>query len=137
MIEVSLVPAEYVNTCWDKIKSFMEKAADYTYGRFLESDLYDMAVHGNHQLWVAYEEESFKGAVLTNVINYPQKKVLCMGFCGGEDLNKWKDPMLALLRRYAKDMGCDSIEAFGRPGWASIFKEDGYQAQWITFELPI
>ena len=132
-----MVPAEYVDTCWNKITDFIEKAAEYTYGRYSADNLYDMVKEGEHQLWVAYEDSEFKGTVLTNVMNYPKRKVLCMGFCGGEKLEEWKDPMLELLRRFAKDMGCDSIEAFGRPGWAKVFKDDGYQAKWVTFELPI
>jgi hypothetical protein len=137
MIEVSMVPAEYVDTCWTKIELFVEKAAEYTYGRYSASNLYDMVKDGDHQLWVAYDGGDFKGIVLTNVMNYPQRRVLCMGFCGGIELKDWKTPMLDLLKRYAKDMGCDSIEAFGRPGWANVFKNDGYQTKWITFELLI
>lgn len=137
MIEVSMVPAEYVDTCWNKIEPFMEKAVEYTYGRYTLNNIYDMAKEGDHQLWVAYDGNDFKAAVLTNLMNYPNRRVLCMGFCGGVELSEWKDPMLSLLRRYAKDMGCDSIEAFGRPGWANVFKNDGYQAKWITFELSI
>ena len=137
MIEVSMVPAEYVDTCWTKIEPFIEKAAEYTYGRYSASNLYDMVKDDDHQLWVAYDGGDFKGIVLTNVMNYPQRRVLCMGFCGGIELKDWKTPMLNLLKRYAKDMGCDSIEAFGRPGWANVFKKDGYQTKWITFELPI
>ena len=136
-MEVSMVPAEYVDTCWAKIEPFVEKAAGYTYGRYSASNLYDMVKDGDYQLWVAYDGNDFKGTVLTNVMNYPQRRVLCMGFCGGIELKDWKTPMLDLLKRYAKDMGCDSIEAFGRPGWANVFKEDGYQTKWITFELPI
>ena len=60
-----------------------------------------------------------------------------MQFCGGEDLISWKDPMLALLRRFAKDVGCDGIESTARPGWAKIFQNDGFAAHWITFELPL
>ena len=137
MIEVSMVPAQYIDTCWEKIEHFFEKAAEYTYGRYSPSDLYDMVKDGDHQLWVVYDGSDFKGTVLTNVMNYPQRRVLCMGFCGGTELKDWKTPMLDLLKRYAKDMGCDSIEAFGRPGWANVFKNDGYQPKWITFELPI
>ena len=136
-MEVSMVPAEYVDTCWAKIEPFVEKAAEYTYGRYLASNLYDMVKDGDHQLWVAYDGNDFKGTVLTNVMNYPQRRVLCMGFCGGIELKDWKTPMLDLLKRYAKDMGCDSIEAFGRPGWANVFKNDGYQIKWVAFELPI
>jgi hypothetical protein len=137
MMEVSMVPAEYVDTCWAKIEPFIEKAAEYTYGRYSASNLYDMVKDGDHQLWVAYDGNDFKGTVLTNVMNYPQRRVLCMGFCGGIELKDWKTPMLDLLKRYAKDMGCDSIEAFGRPGWANVFKNDGYQIKWVAFELPI
>ena len=136
-MEVSMVPAEYVDTCWAKIEPFVEKAAEYTYGRYSASNLYDMVKDGDHQLWVAYDGNDFKGTVLTNVMNYPQRRVLCMGFCGGIELKDWKTPMLDLLKRYAKDMGCDSIEAFGRPGWANVFKNDGYQIKWVAFELPI
>jgi hypothetical protein len=42
-----------------------------------------------------------------------------------------------MLKRFAKDMGCDSIEAYGRPGWSRILKEEGYQSKFVAFELPI
>jgi uncharacterized protein YozE (UPF0346 family) len=41
MIEVSMVPTQYVDTCWAKIAPFLEKAADYTYGRYTVDDIYD------------------------------------------------------------------------------------------------
>lgn len=137
MIEVSLVPREYVDTCWDKIEGFITKAAKYTYGRYTTSNIYDMVKDGDYQLWVAFNEEGFKGAVVTNVITYPQKKILCMQFCGGENLKLWKDPMLELLKRFGKDVGCEGIESTGRPGWAKIFQNDGYKATWVTYELPL
>lgn len=137
MIEVSLVPTEYVDSCWSKIENFIAKAAEYTYGRFSTSNIYDMVKEGDYQLWIAFDEDKFKGAVVTNVVTYPQRKLLCMQFCGGEDLKDWKDQMLAILRRFAKDIGCDGIESTARPGWAKIFQNDGYAANWVTFELPL
>ena len=137
MIEVSLVPTEYVDSCWGKIENFIAKAAEYTYGRFSTSNIYDMVKEGDYQLWIAFDGEGFKGAVVTNVVTYPQRKLLCMQFCGGEDLKDWKDPMLAILRRFAKDIGCDGIESTARPVLAKIFQNDGYAANWVTFELPL
>lgn len=137
MIEVSLVPSAYIDTCWDKIEPFMDKAAKYTYGRYTSGNIYDLIVDSDYQLWVAYDGGEFKGAVVTNVITYPQRKLLSMQFCGGTELKEWKDPMLALLRRFAKETGCDGIESFARPGWSKIFDKDGYKATWVTFELPL
>ena len=137
MIEVSLVPTEYIDTCWSKVEGFIGKAAEYTFGRFTASNIYDMVKDGDYQLWVAYDGEEFKGAVVTNILTYPQKKMLGMQFCGGDELDTWKEPMLALLRMFARDLGCEAIESTGRPGWAKIFKNDGYTATWVTYELSI
>ena len=137
MIEVSLVPTQYIDTCWEKIEAFIAKAAEYTYGRYTVSNIHDLVMDGEYQLWIAYDGKDFKGAVVTNIINYPQRKLLGMQFCGGEELSTWKDPMLDLLKRFARDSGCEGIESTGRPGWAKVFQNDGYKATWVTYELPL
>jgi hypothetical protein len=137
MIEVSLVPKQFIDTCWEQIEPFMQKAAKYTYGRYTSDDIYDSVVEHDHHLWVAFDKTGIKGAVVTNIIVYPKRKLLAMAFCGGQDLKEWKDPMLNLLQRFAKDMGCDGIESTARAGWAKIFSNDGYKQHWVTFELPV
>lgn len=137
MIEVSMVPTQYVDTCWAKIAPFLKKAADYTYGRYTVDDIYDSITDYDYQLWVAYEDGEFKGAVVTNFVIYPKRKVLCMSFCGGVELRLWKAPMLELLQRFARDTNCDGIEATARRGWAKVFQSDGYKSNWVTFELPL
>jgi hypothetical protein len=136
-MEVSMVPPQLINTCWKQVEPFMDKAAKYTYGRFTSDDIYDSVMEHDYQLWVAFDATVIKGAVVTNVMVYPKRKLLCMSFCGGYDLKEWKEPMLSLLQRYAKDMGCDGIEATARAGWAKIFQSDGYKQNWVTFELPL
>ena len=54
-----------------------------------------------------------------------------------DEIERWKDPMLALLRRWAKDTQCDAIEFTGRKGWIKLFAKDGNQVQWVTCELPL
>jgi hypothetical protein len=137
MIQVSMVPPQYVDTCWKEIEPYMEKAAEYTYGRYTSDDIYDSLKEYDHQLWVAFDGGKIKGAVVTNIITYPKRKILCMSFCGGVELKDWKDPMLELLKKFAKDVGCDGIEATARRGWAKVFENDGYKGHWVTFELPI
>ena len=137
MIEVSLVPTEYVNTCWGKIESFVNDAVEATEGRNTAEDLYQMASNADNTLWIAYDESEFKGFVLTSINTYPYRKILAMNFCGGKEFNSWKTPIIDTLKRFAKDVGCDSIEAYGRKGWEKILKEEGYKSKFVTFELPI
>lgn len=136
-IVVSMVPPDHVATCWPQIASFMDKAAEYTFGRYTSDDIRNCLTDYDYQLWVAFNDNGIKGAVVTNFMTYPRIKVLSMTFCGGVELAEWKSPMLSLLRRFAKDTGCDRIEAVARKGWAKAFEKDGYKANWVTFELPL
>jgi hypothetical protein len=77
------------------------------------------------------------GAVITEVWQYPKLKALIMHFTGGKKLLKWKQPMLKLLQKFARDNDCEIIESYGRPGWEKVFKSDGYKQRFIFYELPV
>jgi len=132
-----MIPREEVEKVWPQIEPYMKSAAEYTHGRFTADDIKDQVLQYDHTLWVAFDDEAIKGAVVTGVLYYPKRTSLSMVFTGGININTWKDPMLALLRKWAKDKGCDVIESTGRPGWAKIFKDDGHKVVWHTYELPV
>ena len=136
-IRVSAVPTEYVQQIWPQVEPLVQKAVKYTYGRHNTTDILDLLLNYDHALWIAFNEDKILGAGITSFIQYPQAKYLNFLFCGGEKLKAWKDPMLALLRRWAKDNHCDGIEGTARIGWANIFKRDGYKPVWHTYQLPL
>ena len=137
MIQVSLVPPESVYDVWSRTYSFMRDAAHYTHGRYEPEDILDSITQYDHQLWVAFKDQTIKGVTVTCFKQYPRMKCLDMIFCAGDDGMEWKAPMLKLLQHWACDNGCDRIMATGRVGWAGIFKNDGYKPLWQVFELPV
>ena len=136
MIQVSLVTPELLDSMWPLVEGHLAKSAVYTYGRYTVDDIKDTLTDYDHHLWIAFEGSVVKGAVVTNVVTYPRKKCLGMIFCGGVDVDEWKNPMIAILQAWAFDQGCDSIECTGRPGWVKILKGNGHSAAWHTFEIP-
>lgn len=131
-----MVPNEHVDTVWESVKDYLDGAAQYTHGRYTIDDIYVCIKEYDYTLWIAFDEEKIKAAVVTNFAHYPRKKYLVMTFCGGDQLDQWKDPMLTLLQRFAYDTQCDGIEATARLGWTKIFKSDGHKPLWQTFQLP-
>lgn len=121
---------------WHLIQDYMEGAAKYTHGRYTVDDIKAELLNGNQQLWIAYDDKIY-GAVVTEVIEYPQMKALIMHFTGGVELPKWKDEMLSVLRSFAKDCGCQTIESFGRTGWKKVFSKDGFKSKFMFYELPV
>jgi hypothetical protein len=135
-MQVSMVPKDHVDAVWESVKDYLDGAAQYTHGRYTIDDIYACVKEYDYTLWIAFDEEKIKAAVVTNFAHYPRKKYLVMTFCGGDQLDKWKDPMLTLLQRFAYDTQCDGIEATARLGWTKIFKSDGHKPLWQTFQLP-
>jgi hypothetical protein len=136
MMEISIVPKEYVEGCWGQIEEYLEGAAKYTYGRYTVGDIKDCITDYDYQLWIAFEDDKIYGAVVTQFMHYPRCKMLSMQFCGGVELKRWKAPMLETLQRWAKDTGCTAIESTGRSGWVRIFKNDNCVKRFVTYELP-
>lgn len=136
-MNVSLVPTEYVEAAWPEIESYMEGAAEYTYGRYLAEDIKQGLLTKPHQLWVAFDDDGMKGAVVTEIVQYPRLRSLVMHFTGGKELENWKPDMLSLLQRFAKDNECGVIESYGREGWGKVFKNDGFKSRFMFYELPV
>lgn len=135
--QISLVPPQYLDVAWDQVKDFIEVAVKQTDGRYEIDDAYMLVKEMGYLLWVALGENEMKGAVITCFLTYPRKKALHIMFLGGAEGRSWKEAMLKMLQRFARDQGCGVIEASGREGWSRVLKEDGFTPLWHTFELPV
>jgi hypothetical protein len=136
-LEVDIVFKEDINIIFPFIKDYLKGAADYTHGRYTVEDIHNDITSGNKQLWVTYEGSKIYGAVVTEILNYPQKKVLVLHFTGGIEFDKWHKAILESLKLFAKQQQCDAIEFCGRNGWTKLFKQDGYKPIFTFYELTL
>lgn len=137
-MEASLVPPEMVEGLWPRIFRHFVKAAEYTFGRYEPEDILEFVVNGQAHLWVALDDEGeIVGVTVTRFWEYPRKRCLDLVFLGGDEGFSWKEPMLNLLQAWARDSGCEAIEAAARPAFARVFKDDGYRTLWQVFEIPV
>jgi hypothetical protein len=136
-MKISAILQDDVEQVWSLIYGYMEGAAKYTHGRYTVDDIKSSFINNsNQQLWIAYDDKIY-GAVITEIIQYPQMRALIMHFTGGIELPKWKDKMLSVLRSFAKDANCQTIESFGRTGWKKVFSKDGFKSKFMFYELPV
>jgi hypothetical protein len=136
-MKTTLVPREHIPVVWDSIKGFAEGCAKYTYGRFTADDILDELLTKDQQLWTAFDKDGIHAFWVTEVIKYPQTKVLVMHFTGGNRIEEWQTIGLKQLRKFARDTGCTKIESYGRPGWEKVWKHEGYKKRFVFYELPV
>jgi len=136
-VATSFVPKEHAGAVWPKIEAYVESATRRTGGRYLPADVLIEILEGRMLLWIAFEGEEVIGVAVSYFIDYPRKKVLAVPFMAGEDFVRWGDSLLKLLRKWAFDNGCGTLEACARPGWARVFKDEGYKRLWEWCEVPV
>ena len=133
---ISLVPSEHVLDVWPAVADYVQNAMEYTCGRYELEDVLEGVKNGEFLLWIAFDGERIKGCVITDMMQYPRKKFLGCPFVTGDEFASWKQPMFETLQRFARDNNCEGLEATARLGWSRVFKDDGYEAMWQTFQLP-
>lgn len=137
MTDVSFVPAEYAVEMWPKVRGYIDSATKRTNGRYEPEDVLYEVLDGKLLLWAAIKDAEVKGVATTRFMEYPRKKTLMVPFLAGEDFKEWGEDMLSVLKKWAADNGCDTLEASGRPGWAKVFESEGYKRLWDWCEVPV
>ena len=115
------VPKEDLHIVWNEVEPLIKKALDDTY---TARDILDGLVKNAFQLFISWEDK-VESAVITEVIQYPQKKVCRYFLAGGSNMNNWLEPIQQEIEKFAKYNQCDAIEVAGRKGWLRKLK--GYE----------
>jgi hypothetical protein len=98
-----------------KCEHFLEPALEYDDCHEMQ-DIADAIADGRMQLWSTPD-----GAMVTEVQDYPRKRVLHVWWAGGR-----LETILHLIphiEQFAKDIGCGKITCTGRKGWERVFKQ--------------
>ena len=115
------VPQEDLHIVWNEVEPLIKKALDDTY---TARDILDGLVKNAFQLFISWEDK-VESAVITEVIQYPQKKVCRYFLAGGSNINNWLEPIQQEIEKFAKYNQCDAIEVAGRKVWLRKLK--GYE----------
>lgn len=116
-------------TIWE-YREPLERALQYSGGTHTFLDVVKMVHEGHAQLWV-----NGCSAAITEILTYPQKKVLHCFLAGG-DLSELLD-MLPDAARWGVKVGCEDFTMAGRPGWQRVLKRHGWRPTLTLMEISL
>lgn len=116
-VRVSLPPLDELAEKWPEVAPLLARATIRT-GCYEPVDLLIMAMTGRAAIWLCEIEGEIRAAFVTEVKQYPRKRILEMLFCGGEGMRSWIGNAVKAVDRYARETGCVHIACTGRKGWA-------------------
>lgn len=136
--KVCLVPPEKCRQEWKRVRELLIPAIKRTNGRWNEAFLLASLVLNEQSLWLVLDSKNeLVGAVTTEIIEYPLKRVFALNFTGGRDWEEWNPTAFATFNKFAIDAGCDVIEFTARAGFWKWFKADGFERTDSFYEKRI
>jgi hypothetical protein len=129
-----LVEPDEIEAIWHHVQPLLEKSTPHSEGEMDAEDMFPILLSGEMQLWVAIENKEIIAAMVSQIITYPKKRVMRIISIGGADMEKWM-PNFPLFENWALNLGCTSIEAWGRKGWLRVLDDWKCSYHIITKDL--
>lgn len=126
----------YINEIWPTVEPIIKSAVSRSRGKYTTGDVMVGLMEGYMQLWTVVDGDDIAGACVTEIIDYPSKKVFVIMFLAGEDWDNWNEAH-EVLEHHARAKDCDSIEIWGREGWAKLLPKMGYEKTMIVMEKAL
>ena len=140
VVSVTMVPQRYLDECWDRVKGYLKKGTDYSYGRFDVPSLQAQIENGLQQLWIAFVgENDIFCAFTTQVIVYPLKRNLSVVFLGSDEWSSFhrKECVVDAFTKHAREIGCQGVEVTGRRGWERMLRPMGFKPSYVVVEKEV
>lgn len=133
--QTTLVPPEDLAAIWPLAIDKLEKAIERSRGRWSMENLYQALQSEMYHLWLAFDDnKAIDGIGVTQIVAYPNRRMLAIQFLGGENFMDWVWPMLETFNSFARDTECQGIEATGRDGFWKWLQKDGFEKAYTVFE---
>ena len=137
-IKNTLVQPKDIPTIWSFAEKHLKKRVNRSYGRISLNDLFTECVMGQSHLWIFYRDDEYPdliGCGITQINDYPSGlRMLNIDHLSGKNQELWTKDGLKKVESFAKDSGCDGIEALGRPGFWNWLKDDNWDKIAVAYQ---
>lgn len=122
---------------WPVARGYILQAVERSAGEYDEASLYEALTNRSMQLWLLWEKEGgLLGAAITQVVNFPTRKVAEVVLAGGRDIHLWAD-QLEVVEAWARSVGADELRFLGRVGLDKVVREQGYVRAYTVFSKTL
>ena len=129
-LKAQIVQPEDVAHIWEQLAPLLDRVREHSEGETEPDDFLEPLTHGDMQLWIVTEEGSLHSAMITQIIVYPQKKILRVISMAGSEFEKLRQ-FNNMVESFAIKTGCTGLELWGRKGWKKLLPD--WESNYIVY----
>lgn len=130
-MKAHLISPEDVPYIWDNVGPMLAEIQEHSEGELKPDDFLDNLMTGNMQLWIATEDKEILMSMVTEIIKYPQKKILRVIAISGKNFKELHERFNDMIESFAIQHGCSAMELWGRKGWKKMLPD--WKDSYIVF----
>ena len=129
-LKAQIVQPEDIAYIWEEVAPLLNRVKEHSEGEAEPDDFLEPLTHGHMQLWIATEDKQMHSAMITQIIVYPQKKVLRVISIAGSDFKRLYE-FNDMVESFAIKTGCSGMELWGRRGWKKLLPD--WESNYIVY----
>jgi len=99
------------SVCAKQLRPALERTDDYE----LE-DIHTHIQERDMQLWVIKNNKEIVASFITEIIVFPNQRILSLPYLGGRDCKRWLH-LLPIVEDFGKSKQCEKLRFYIRDGW--------------------
>jgi len=123
-----------VEAVWGRVEPLLKNAVGKSQGDYSVADIKDCLLSRGMQLWIWVVDDKIEACCITQIMDYPRRRVLQLPFIAGAGMKDWLKAE-KLFEAYAISQGCTQFEGFCRKGWTRVLKD--WKIAWITMRKEL
>lgn len=122
-MKAGIVDIKDVQYVWHKVEPMLDKVCNRSQGELLAKDYLPYIMDGDMQLWLAIDNNKIVMSMVTQFVEYPQKKILRVIAIAGEKFSEVHKKFNDMFESFAITNDCSALELWGRKGWKKMLPE--------------
>ena len=133
-LKAQIVQPEDVAYIWEEVAPLLERVKEHSEGEAEPDDFLEPLTHGDMQLWIASDGGVMHSAMITQIVVYPQKKILRVISIAGSDFKRLYE-FNDMVESFAIKTGCSGMELWGRKGWKKLLPD--WESNYIVYSKDL
>lgn len=121
------IPSFLIDKFWPLAEPYIKRALERGHGEWEPQDIKDACRDQIMQLWLVSDNDKVIGAVTTQIVIYPRRKHCRIVTLAGSRAQEWISDSAKIVFDWAKQQGCEAVEANVRKGFVPRLVADGYE----------
>lgn len=121
MNQVQVVSPDFVYQVWDRVEPYLSASLDSSTGDCTIDQLKYALIRGLQTLFVAVNESDITGAMVVELVNYPNTRVMFINALGGKGVVNQET--FAQVEDWARQQGASKVKAVVHDAQARLYKQ--------------